>query len=167
MKKYKLIEKELETQILNNDFVTTGKLPTEAQLISRFSVSRQTVRRALSELELRGLIYKVQGGGTFVQNPENRQTAENSDSLFNKPMVAVMTAHISNYIFPPIISGIENVLNQNNVQLILSSTQDDSVIERKNLIQLLNDSSITGLQNSTVLDLLESLLRLLPLVKVE
>ncbi|WP_246523349.1 phosphonate metabolism transcriptional regulator PhnF [Neoroseomonas eburnea] len=42
------------------------RLPTEAVLTSRFGVNRHTVRRALEDLEARGLIRVEQGRGAFV-----------------------------------------------------------------------------------------------------
>jgi GntR family transcriptional regulator len=43
--------------------------PSEAALISQHSVSRITVRRAISELEREGLVVTRQGAGTFVADP--------------------------------------------------------------------------------------------------
>jgi GntR family phosphonate transport system transcriptional regulator len=42
------------------------RLPTEAMLTARFGVNRHTVRRALEDLEARGLIRVEQGRGAFV-----------------------------------------------------------------------------------------------------
>lgn len=41
-------------------------LPTERELAARHDVSRATVRQALSALEEAGVVYRVQGAGTFV-----------------------------------------------------------------------------------------------------
>jgi GntR family histidine utilization transcriptional repressor len=41
-------------------------MPSESQLMQRFSVSRMTVNRALRELQAEGLIDRVQGVGTFA-----------------------------------------------------------------------------------------------------
>lgn len=41
-------------------------MPSESQLMQRFSVSRMTVNRALRELQAEGLVDRVQGIGTFA-----------------------------------------------------------------------------------------------------
>ena len=50
------------------------KLPTERMIQQNFGVSRQTVRSALKVLIERGLLYNVQGSGTYV--------AERSDATY-------------------------------------------------------------------------------------
>lgn len=42
------------------------RLPTERELADEFDISRLTVRRALDQLEHEGIVYRVQGAGTFV-----------------------------------------------------------------------------------------------------
>jgi GntR family histidine utilization transcriptional repressor len=41
-------------------------MPSEAELVARFGVSRMTVNRALRELQTEGLVDRVQGVGTFA-----------------------------------------------------------------------------------------------------
>jgi GntR family histidine utilization transcriptional repressor len=41
-------------------------MPSEAELVARFGVSRMTVTRALRELQSEGLVTRVQGVGTFA-----------------------------------------------------------------------------------------------------
>ncbi len=48
-------------------FMPGAMFPSESELINRFGVSRATVRKALDELELAGLITRIQGQGTFVR----------------------------------------------------------------------------------------------------
>lgn len=43
-----------------------ARLPTEVALVTRFGVNRHTVRRAMEELESRGLIRVEQGRGAFI-----------------------------------------------------------------------------------------------------
>jgi len=44
-------------------------MPSEAELVARFRVSRMTVNRALRELSEEGLVVRVQGLGTFAAQP--------------------------------------------------------------------------------------------------
>src|SRR4029077_18250474 len=46
----------------------SGRLPSEAQLVDRFGVSRPTVARALRELQDRGLVERRVGSGSFVRS---------------------------------------------------------------------------------------------------
>jgi len=58
---------ELLSDIDRGEFVrSNGMLPSEAELAQRFSVSRATVRDALSRLETTGVVIRRQGVGTFV-----------------------------------------------------------------------------------------------------
>ncbi len=56
----------LREQIHSGAFAVGDKLPTEAELVSVYGVSRITVRQALKPLENDGLIRREAGRGTFV-----------------------------------------------------------------------------------------------------
>lgn len=49
-----------------DEYQADDKLPTEMELCDEYAVSRATVRLAMSELERRGSIYRIQGKGSFV-----------------------------------------------------------------------------------------------------
>lgn len=46
------------------------KLPTEAELMKEYGVSRSMLREVLKSFEARGIIVSKQGSGHFVQNPD-------------------------------------------------------------------------------------------------
>lgn len=56
----------LREQILSGSYQRGDQLPTEAQLVAEFGVSRITVRQALHSLEEEQLIKREAGRGTFV-----------------------------------------------------------------------------------------------------
>ncbi|MGO9421275.1 FadR/GntR family transcriptional regulator [Roseiarcus sp.] len=51
---------------IKGEQLPTGRLPTERRLAEQFTVGRAIARRALSELETEGLVYRHVGRGTFV-----------------------------------------------------------------------------------------------------
>lgn len=63
---WRQIAATLEGEISRGSKAAGERLPTEAALTLRFGVNRHTVRRALEDLEARGLIRVEQGRGAFV-----------------------------------------------------------------------------------------------------
>jgi GntR family phosphonate transport system transcriptional regulator len=63
---WRQIQQAMEAEIASGAIKPGARLPTEAALSSRFAVNRHTVRRAMEELEGRGLVRIEQGRGSFV-----------------------------------------------------------------------------------------------------
>ncbi len=66
MNKFKEIFLDLEQKILAQEYPPHTLLPSENQLIKMYSVSRETVRKALNLLRDAGYIQKKQGKGSIV-----------------------------------------------------------------------------------------------------
>ncbi|MGC8793826.1 MAG: GntR family transcriptional regulator [Bryobacteraceae bacterium] len=66
--RYRLIADRIRRQILARR-APHQRLPSEPELARRFRAARETVRRALAELQREGLIYCRQGVGSFVAEP--------------------------------------------------------------------------------------------------
>jgi GntR family transcriptional regulator len=64
------IKEQLLKQIQSGVYSVGQKLPTEADLCKMYSASRTTIRLALSELEVQGILERIQGKGTFVKRKE-------------------------------------------------------------------------------------------------
>ena len=58
---------ELGRAIQKGEYIPGQRLPTEAELMHRFGVSRTTVTRTLRDLEHQGVIRRRRGSGTFVK----------------------------------------------------------------------------------------------------
>ncbi len=75
-----VIQRELESLILDGILSPGQQLPPERELAKQFDVSRPSVREAIQRLEAKGLLTRRQGGGTFV----NENLSSNlSDPLLN------------------------------------------------------------------------------------
>ncbi len=130
MKKYEFVANSLSEEIRTGYYRNEALLPTENQLTQIYSVSRQTVRKALSILEEKNIIEKKQGSGSFVKiiNP-----------AANSRKVAVIATYIDDYIFPGQLRGVEEVLSKNNFSAILSATKNQICNERRILEAILKD----------------------------
>ena len=62
-----VITEELESMIIDGRLLAGQKLPPERELAEKFAVSRPSLREAIQKLEAKGLVYRKQGGGTFVK----------------------------------------------------------------------------------------------------
>lgn len=63
------ISQSLERRILARELTPGDKLPTEYELSREFMVNRHTVRRALSDLQDKGIVESTQGRGSYVRRP--------------------------------------------------------------------------------------------------
>ncbi|MDU3153337.1 MAG: GntR family transcriptional regulator [Anaerococcus hydrogenalis] len=72
-----LYSKLIDELITKISFMEKGdKLPSERQLCKDYNVSRTTVRNAIGSLVNSGMLYQIQGKGTFVRE-QNRQNLSN------------------------------------------------------------------------------------------
>jgi GntR family transcriptional regulator len=78
---YHQLKELLSDRISNAEWQAGDMLPTEEQLTARYGLSRTTVRQALRELELEGLISRHRGRGTFVSRPKLSHSPDPHHSL--------------------------------------------------------------------------------------
>jgi GntR family transcriptional regulator len=75
--KYLQIEEDLKYRILLGEWKPGDRILSEEEFCRVYDVSRITVRRAISELELAGYLYQISGKGTFIKNFQE-ETQENT-----------------------------------------------------------------------------------------
>ncbi len=134
MPKYSRLKEYLKEQMKRGVIAPGSQLPSENMLAEEFKISRHTVRQALNDLENEGLIFREQGRGTFRSYPTSGKGK----------IVALVTTYISEYIFPEVIRGIEEVLSAAGCTLLLASTGNDQKKEAACLESLLQQK-ISGL----------------------
>lgn len=65
---WRQIGEQIAHEISSGHLIPGARLPTEPELATRFGVSRNTLRRAMSMLERDGVVRVEQGRGTFVHD---------------------------------------------------------------------------------------------------
>ncbi|MFD7033378.1 GntR family transcriptional regulator [Streptomyces sp. NPDC059917] len=68
------IAEDLRNQISTGHLKPGERLPSEAQLATRYEVSTPTLRNALALLQSEGLVEKIHGSGNFIRHPLRRFT---------------------------------------------------------------------------------------------
>jgi GntR family transcriptional regulator, histidine utilization repressor len=63
---YARVKQHLKNELARGRWTPGALMPSEAELVARFEVSRMTVNRALRELQAEGLVIRTQGVGTFA-----------------------------------------------------------------------------------------------------
>ena len=130
--KYEQVKTYLIEFIQTTELKYGDSMPTESVLMKMFDVSRHTIRRALSDLVNNGWLYTQQGSGTFVADP-------NADQKLTGKMVGVITTYFKDYIFPEILSGIDDVVSEEGYSVLLGTTKNNAARERVVLNNMLNN----------------------------
>lgn len=132
--KYRQLADALRETIRHN--LNSGeKLETENEMVARYGVSRQTVRQALSILENEGLIIRRQGSGIYVSEPDARRPMQQG----REKAITFVSTYISEYVFPSIIRGAEEVLRDAGYSLNLCQTENRIEWERKIISSCIDD----------------------------
>jgi GntR family transcriptional regulator len=78
---YEQVKVALRQSVESGVWQPGDAIPPERELIGRFGVSRITVRQAISDLVEAGLLYRLQGKGTFVARRGGAPIAESLSEL--------------------------------------------------------------------------------------
>lgn len=109
--KYLVVVDKLELKLKQMRSEGKTKLPSEQDLCTEYSCSRQTVRAALEVLLQKGLIVKRAGAGSYI-----------SDNTFISKTIFFMTEDRDRYQSPALISGLKEQLSLYKYDLKVFST---------------------------------------------
>lgn len=115
----------LKTQIISNILPENSKLPSEAELIEQYGISRYGARKVIDMLVDENLVRKHQGKGCFVRSlsETNTRPADNSNQIL---LIASRAEH---FYFLKSITGIESALRDSGYTLTIKLSNYNSRIE--------------------------------------
>lgn len=168
-KKYQIIINDILDQIKRNDFSFTTPICTEKQLSLTYNVSRITAKRAITELEQRGILYCKRGVGSFVKQEglyhyDSTENSDTSSPLPDSNNFAFLMPYddvTKNGLFDTIDIVNTSLINTNYCMPIYVSGKNAS--NEKSILGRLVKQNISGLiyypiQSNYNLDLLNSLI---------
>lgn len=139
---YQIVIDDITASIERGAFSFDRPICTENKLMEQYSISRITARRAMSELEARGILYRKRGVGSFVSRDIYRQQPQ-----------AANTPKVFAFIFPFDVSrsGLSAAFQTANRALLQSGyaasiyiTEDSVKARGRTFLRELADSDIAG-----------------------
>lgn len=116
-KRYSEIAQTLREEVLTGRFGADGRMPSEAQLVKRFGVSRPTIARALRSLSGEGLIERRAGSGSFVKSGSSKAAARSN-------LLALLVPSLGNTeIFQLICGEIASLARVHNYGLVWGGSE--------------------------------------------
>lgn len=76
MSRYEEIAQDIRQAILSGKYSPNEQLPLEREMCVTYGVSRITVKKAVDELVIQGLVIKRRGAGTFVKSVDDEDFEE-------------------------------------------------------------------------------------------
>ncbi len=107
------------------------RIQSESELMTIYKISRHTVRHAMGDLVNEGWLYREPGIGTFCADRLSRT----SNKTF---IIGVISVVVSNYIFPSIIHGIDNVIHPKGYSIVLGNANHNTEKEAAHLQDMIN-----------------------------
>ncbi|MFJ9977635.1 GntR family transcriptional regulator [Streptomyces cyaneofuscatus] len=140
--KYLQVAERLRREIADGAWAPGTQLPVEKELAGTLAVSVNTLRRAVSELVDEGIVQRRQGAGTFVA-PPGEAVAEEGEQPRSRRLVGVLVPSTT-YYYPRVVDGIQRVLRDAGVGVLLASSKYDPALEREE-VRAMVDSGVQGL----------------------
>jgi len=107
------------------------RIQSESELMTAYRISRDTVRHAMGDLVNEGWLYREPGIGTFCADRLSRTSRKTF-------IIGVISVVVSNYIFPSIIHGIDNVIHPKGYSIVLGNANHNTEKEAAHLQDMIN-----------------------------
>lgn len=141
--KYIKLADLLKNDIHSAHFAPGAQIPTEDELMERYSLGRNTVRQAMNVLANEGYLIKIPGSGTFVAKNIGTSTGKNANRNSRK-CIGVVLNHVDSYIFPRLLMGISDYLVENDYVMTIRLTFNQIAKEKQVLSEFLS-SDLAGI----------------------
>ena len=139
---YQVVIDDIMESILSGSFSFDHPICTESRLMEKYNISRITARRAMTELENKGILYRKRGVGSFV-----------SKDIYAKKSAPQPANNLFAFIFPFNISrtglsyafkAANNLLIQKGYYASIYITEDDLPSRGRTVLNQLVNMNVAG-----------------------
>ena len=128
---------QLRHRILSGKWGPGTRMPSEPELQRQLNISRSTIRKALSNAEVEGLIKRVPGRGTFVSPTAlNRQGSH---------LIGYVTDDCHGGMQSQVLIGVERTAAAEGFRVIFVNSNGDVDEENRLLDQLAREDRVAGI----------------------
>lgn len=131
--KYQQVKRAIIQEIEEGRLAPGSAIPSEAELLQRFKVSRPTLVRSFQDLVRDGWVYRKQGKGTFVAD---RSVQFSDDTLLETKTVplfvhdaAMRQSGDAKEVLIHLVRGIQTALEADDYHLVLRSVPELTLAE--------------------------------------
>lgn len=128
------LHNQLRHLILSGRWVSGSRIPSENELTSHLNISRSTVRLALQQAEIEGLIERAAGRGTFVAPIISKD--------IRRRLIAFLTCSFDAENHLLMLNGAEQEGRARGYQIVFSNAQNQE--EEFEILQRLKEEGIAG-----------------------
>lgn len=129
------LHNQLRHLILSGRWAAGSRLPSESTFADALHISRSTVRLALQQAEIEGLIERFAGRGSFV--------AHQAKPAHERRLIAFVTHRFDSDTLLLILKGAEHEARVRGYQIILNTVQNQQ--EEIEVLQRLKSDSVVGI----------------------
>lgn len=133
---YQVIYQDFRRQILERQLKPEERLPSEDELAAQYSVSKITIKKALELLKEEGLIYRVQGKGTFVSTLGGH--SEPAGKRSDLRLIGLVLEHVSSSFGLDMMYHIDQMLDAQGYKLCARFTYGNIDKETEEINTLLS-----------------------------
>jgi GntR family transcriptional regulator, arabinose operon transcriptional repressor len=109
------LHNQLRQIILSGRWPHASRIPSESQFVQHLNISRSTVRLALQQAEIEGLIERIAGRGTFVAYQPSKERQNR--------LIAFVTCGFDGESDLLMLSGAENEVKAHGYQIIFNNVR--------------------------------------------
>lgn len=137
---------QLVEMIRTHKLAPGDQLPPERELASMLGVGRNSIREAIGQLSLLGLVAARQGGGTFVLKPDPATLVRPFRNVIEFGETSPQDIMEFRLIFEPVVAGL--------AALRLRRAAEDVLQELRKSIESFEDATRSGPENAIAFDTL-------------